>query len=402
MLAAVGAAACGDNTLAIGPPLAPADSLFIVAHLDDDLIFMQPELATALAAGSATTVYVCSGDPVRGAEHAEHTFEAAMTAYEHATGSSDWDCGYLRVDDTPIHHCRLRDRSVSMIGLDVPDGGRHDEYSASLLHMVENRVASLPILGPIAGRVTTSSLVAELAAIITATAPRELHSLDRAATHGDDHPGHLMTASFALWAAAHAGYDGTVISHRGYNVAVEPANLSDADYAAAKPMLGYFEACYLGCAPCGTECPRLDPSHEIWLRRQYASIAAPADATLRLEAEAAPASCLALADDDSIGLTDCASAAALHLDRDRHLRAGPLCVAAGDANDEPIALAPCAGDPAQYWLLDDEGFVWSGRPPNGVGDMLFDHVRCLQAEAGGRAGAPVCGSRLRPRWRVRP
>lgn len=399
---ALATAACGDNLPGIGSPLAPASSLFIVAHLDDDMIFMQPEIATALVHGSTTTVYVLSGDPVRGREHAEHTFEAAMTAYEHVTGSSDWDCGYADVTGLPVHHCRLRDRPVSMLGLDVPDGGRRGERANSLLDLVENTVPSLPILGPFDGRVTVASLVAELADIIAVTAPNELHTLDVSASHGNDHPGHLMTASFALWAAASAGYPGTIVSHRGYNVANEPANLSDDDYALVKPMLGFFEACYRGCAPCGTECATLVPSHEYWLRRQYASMASPVAVTSRLENEDAPGMCLALTGGTSIGLADCATAAPLRLDDDRHLRTAGLCAVSASDNDDAITLAPCADDPAQYWLLDDEGFLANGRPPVGITDMYFDHVRCLFAGRGTLAGAPVCGSRLRPRWHRMP
>jgi len=397
-LVVLATAACGDNLPGIGPPLAPADSLFIVAHLDDDMIFMQPELATALAHGSMTTVYVSSGDPVRGRDHAEHTFEAAMTAYEHVAGSSDWDCGYVDVTGLPVHHCRLRDRPVSMVGLDVTGGGRYGERADSLLHLVESTVPSLPILGPFDGQVTTASLIAELADIVTVTAPHELHTLDVSASHGDDHAGHLIVASFALWAAASAGYPGTIVAHRGYNVASEPANLSDADYAFVKPMLGYFEACYGGCAPCGMECATLDPSHDTWLRRQYAAIASPVTVAGRFESEDAPGACLALIEGMSIGLADCAAAAPLRLDDDRHLRATGLCAASASGNDDAITLAPCTDDPAQYWLLDDEGFLANGRPPVGVAEMYYDHVRCLAAAPGALAGAPICGSRVHPRW----
>jgi len=375
--------------------------MFIVAHLDDDMIFMQPELATALASGSVTTVYVSSGDPVFGLARAEHTFEAAMTAYEHVTGSSDWDCGYLLVTEVPVHHCRLRDRPVSMIGLDVPDGGRYGERPDSLLHLVEHAVPSLPVLGALGGRVTADALITELAEIVAVTAPHELHTLDIAGNHGDDHAGHLITAGFALWAAARAGYAGMLVSHRGYNVANEVANLSDADYALVKPMLGYFEACYRRCAPCGTECAVLDSSHESWLRRQYASIASPVTEVAELGSDDAPGACLGIDGDASLGLTDCTNPAALHLDDDRHLRAGELCAASASGIDDVVTLMPCANDPAQYWLLDDEGFVANGRPPLGEADMYFDHVRCLHAAPGTPAGAPVCGSRLHPRWHRR-
>ena len=401
-LAVLAGCALGDDLPGLGPPLAQADLLAIVAHLDDDMLFMQPELATALARGSVTTVYVLSGDPVHGAAGAAHTFAATMTAYEHAAGSSDWECGYITVAHRPAHHCRLRDRPVSMIGLDIPDGGRYDEREASLVHLVQGIAPSLPLLGPFGGRVTMNVVIDELAEIITASAPGVLHTLDLSATHGDDHPGHLMVASFALWGAASARYAGTIVSHRGYSVTDEPATLSDADYALAKPMMGYFEACYRGCAPCGQECATLDDSHETWLRRQYSTVSRGTVSGQLASAEVAGA-CLAVSGDGGLGLADCGSSAALQLGDDQRLHAGTLCATTAVYNDEPLALAACADDPAQYWRIDDEGLVSNGSPPRRAQDidMQFDHVRCLAAGGHGHAGSPVCGRGRRPRWHVK-
>ena len=62
---------CGDNIAPIGPPLEHADTVFVVGHSDDDLIFMQPALIDALhGRGSVATIYVTTGDPVKGLEHA--------------------------------------------------------------------------------------------------------------------------------------------------------------------------------------------------------------------------------------------------------------------------------------------------------------------------------------------
>jgi hypothetical protein len=395
-------AACGDNLMPdhgvpVGPPLAPADRLMIVAHLDDDMIFMQPELVDALAHGSVTTVYVLSGDPVHGTRGAERSFAAARTAYEHAAGAEDWDCGYISIADLPARHCRLIARPVSMITLGVPDGGRRDERRESLLHLVEGAVPSLALQAPLPGQITRDALVDELAEVITATAPRELHTLDIAATHGDDHPGHMITASFALWASAKAAFAGTLVSHRGYNVAREPVSLSEADYARAKPMVGYFEACYRGCGPCGSECPTLDKSHDEWLRRQY-STRSRVPAPGRLASVERPGSCLAAAPSGALGLAGCTSDQALQLGDDNHLHAGALCAASPAEAAGRVTLVACADDPAQYWRLDEEGLVANGRPPAAAAgvDMYYDHMRCLDAGA----GTPLCGSHLQPRWQL--
>ena len=171
-----------------------------------------------------TTVYVSSGDPVKGDEHAEHTFEAAMTAYASVTGSSDWDCGYLTVAGSPVHHCRLRDRPVSMIGLDTADGGLVGQYPESLLHLVEGGSPTISILGPLRGRATVDSIADSLAEIIVATAPAQIDTLDLAADHGRDHSEPPVHGELrAVGRAARMRYEGPIRWHRGYNVELERA-----------------------------------------------------------------------------------------------------------------------------------------------------------------------------------
>jgi hypothetical protein len=410
-----GAPGCGDDLQGPAPPLAPADRLVIVAHLDDDLIFMQPEVHDAVASGSVTTVYVSSGDPVKGDGVALHTFGAAMMAYTSAAGSHDWDCGFGLVAGSPVHHCRLRDRPVSMIGLDTADGGTDGEFRESPLHLVEGLVPSIAILGQLRGRATVDSITAELAEIIAVTAPSQIDTLDLAATHGSDHSGHMFAATFALWAAARAGYDGPMRWHRGYNVGDFPPTLADSDYVRVKPMLGYFEACYFGCAPCGTSCATLAKGHDDDLQRQYWTAREPIAAAGGLALEDG-ARCVSVTAEGALVLADCAGAAALRLDADGHLMLASASAPASDARcltsqagtDDPVVLAPCQATPAQYWIVDGDGVVWNGLPPRPTADMAYNHVRCLSTDAvGGGASppgpsaitAPICGARLHPHWR---
>lgn len=360
-------AACGDNIPGTnGPALVPADHLFIGAHLDDDTIFMQPEVVDAARDGSLTTVFVASGSG------GQATFEYAMRAYAAVAGSSLWDCGYIDVEGAPVHHCRLRDRPVSLVGLDLPDGGIEGAKPESLLHLVQGDIDALPILGPIGGRATGATIIRELAAIIAATEPAEIHTLDAGATHGRDHSSHMLAASFAVWAMARVGFAGPVRWHRGYSVADQPLSFDGAPYDASKWMVGFFDACYFGCAPCGTSCETLDPSHQWWLHRQYSS-------ARQLEAT---------------GDLDDGTQTIGHytLGRDGHLATAGGCL--GSTIGGGIELAACAPVPEQYWLYDDEGALWNGRPPEPSADMAYDHVRCLVAD-----GAPICGSRLIAHWR---
>jgi hypothetical protein len=294
---------------------------------------------------------------------------------------------------------------------------------------VEGLVPDLPILGRIEGRATVASIVAELSEVIALTRPAEIHALDLASTHGYDHSGHLFSAAFAFWAAADARYAGPIRWHRGYSVEHEPVNLSDADYAAVQPMIGYFEACYTRCGPCGTACPTINADHDEWLRRQYSSTRSPLTARGALALDAGTCASLAggqVEPSESGGrdpagaaggaggeaprgivLADCAAAPTVELDAGGHLAIGGGCLASGPGNDDPVALEPCQDTPAQYWVVDSDGLIWNGRPPqalpcmDGSSCMNFDHVRCLGPGAlpGATLAAPVCGSLLQPHWR---
>jgi len=395
---------CGDNIPDPegGPPLVPARALVVNAHFDDDIILMAPALQDALAAGSVTALYVFSGDLRYGDGHARHAFGAAQVAWGAMVGSSAWDCGYLSVAGAPAHHCRLRDRPISLISLDIPDGGIDAEAAWSPLHVFEGDPPSIAIRGEIGGTATPETITATLAALIEATAPAQIDALDLAATHGRDHSSHMFASSYAFWGAARLGYPGPIRWHRGYNVDVEPRTLDGEDYAAAHEMLGYFDACYTGCGPCGTSCSNPDPQHECWMSRQYSFTRSPVAASGPLALQAAPALCVS-ASPAGITVADCATADAVELDAGGHLHLAGLdgvCLASPLDPAGAVVLVPCATAPEQYWASDSEGHLWNGRRPGGAPGMDYDHVRCLNAEpqAGAAVTAPVCGSRLHPTW----
>jgi len=406
-LCALWVAGCGDNLSSpkVGPPIEPSEQLFVNAHYDDDMIFMQPELLHGVEAGSTTTLYVYSGDPIHGQGRQWHSFRAAKVAYSSATGSTDWDCGYLVVRGSPVHHCRLRDRSISLIALDLPDGGIEGTYDVSPLHLAQDDVTSVPILGARGGIATKETIVAELAALITAIDPVQIHALDLAGTHGREHVSHLFSSSFAFWGAARAGYQGAIRWHRAYSVDGEAITLDDADYQAVKPMLGYFWACYAGCAPCGTSCATLDPTHDVRLRRRYSATRSLVDTSGTLSLDDDPALCLSVAA-GVVVIADCAGATQVQLDPSGHLRipgdggAAERCLASPPGAADPVVLEACDDTPEQYWAADSEHHVWNGRPPDAAPEMYYDHVRCLNAapQPGAVLAAPICGSRLHPTW----
>jgi hypothetical protein len=391
--------ACGNNIVVDDASLQPADMLFVAAHFDDDEIFMQPELANAIEAGRPiTTVFVTSGDPIHGVGRELHVFEAARVAYGKMAGADDWQCGYTMITGLPVRQCRLPDQGISLLALDVPDGGiEGTDNRNSLLHLLDGKVDAMPLLGQIGGyTITRDQLIDELGAIITATAPAEIHTLDIGGTHGYDNSSHVLSASFVLWAAASVGFTGDIRTHRGYNVAADAPTFTDGtDYARAAYMLGFFDACYLGCGPCGTSCVELDVSHHAWLQRQYSTPRMLAGSGVL--ALAKDASECATANGNSLVLGECPGASPMSLAPNGHLEVAGGCIAAND--DGSVTIAACAATPAQYWLLDGEGNLWNGQPVH-ISIDTYHPARCLHAEDAPSAAvtAPICGLGAHTSW----
>lgn len=343
-------AACGDNVPAAGPLVLPASTLFVSAHAGDDLAFMQPQLLDAIQSGGVAAIYFGS-------------LTDAKPGFERAAGAHAWECGYV-LQAAPVEHCRLIDRDVALIGLDLPVGDEGDDDQA-LVKLAQG--GELDIDGVVGGTATKDSVASTLDKLLMSIAPHDVHALDLAGTHGDDHSAHVMSAAFLMWGTSRSGLGARIAFHRGDNVADEAPNLSDADYAAAAVMLPPFA----------------DDDHQTWLRRQY-GYARRATVQGKLSQDG---KCLGVAS-GVVAMIDCAAAPQFLLDASGALSTGGACLAASDAG---VAAATCNGDISERWWMDSEGAIWSASPPSDP--TLGDHLRCLAG-----ASTATCGVDLHPVW----
>ncbi|HEY0254496.1 MAG TPA: PIG-L family deacetylase, partial [Kofleriaceae bacterium] len=85
LLALLVLCACGDNAIPIGDPIAASSDVVIVAHEDDDLYFMQPDLVEAIQSGkSVTSIYVTAGNDNFGPKESDIRYAGLRYAYGHA------------------------------------------------------------------------------------------------------------------------------------------------------------------------------------------------------------------------------------------------------------------------------------------------------------------------------
>ena len=198
-------AGCGDNVLgatpyAPGPVLAPAADLAVIAHQDDDLLFMQPDVIEAVRRGhGVTNVYVTAGNASKGTLAADIRYEGLKQAYGAAAGSFDWTCGYIAIDDHIAQHCRLEAQRVSLVFLAYPDGLVRGEKPTSLLHLWQGDVDTVETIAPLTATYDRDGLLDTLAEIVRQTQPRVVHTLEIAGTHGsDEHADHMVVGAATL------------------------------------------------------------------------------------------------------------------------------------------------------------------------------------------------------------
>jgi LmbE family N-acetylglucosaminyl deacetylase len=355
---------------------APSRELVVVAHQDDDMLFMQPHLFERVRDRSPTTiVYVTAGDDGQGIARAEARARAARFAYGTAADSQAWTCGAIAIAGHAAMRCTLEgdaEGAIDLVFLGYPDGGVVGEHPQSLLHLWDGSIDRAITIAEPPASYARDELVDAVAAIIDDRQPSIIHTLEIAATHGDDHSDHMFVGALVELAAARSRSPAPLVAHRGYNVSYDPPNLDEATFAESSLLMRAYLACMSSCGTCETPCETIeDPRYVSFLHRSY-SVATRSAARGRL---------------DGIDVV---------LDARGLLHAGGECLEAAGAL---VTTSACTQDPAHHFRLDAEGHLWSGLPPPPAADMQYDHESCVVSEDG-RLHVARCGASRDARWQL--
>jgi len=292
--AAVGAALSGcamsvDAAHQVALVVVPAictsanSSMNIVAHEDDDILFMNPPTYTDVAAGRClTTVYLTAGDDGQGASYWHGREEGAMAAYaEMARVRNSWTTTTLRTASGQAAVTRTLDgTNVRLVFLRLPTGspgGRGiDHYEClSKLH-----AGTIPAVLAVDGIATYSSasLRTTLTGLMTRLHPSVVRTLDYADPYGDgDHPDHHNAAYYAYEAARSYAAPHRLQGFRGYPMTRLPANQSDADAARKLAIFLAYSAHDSHACQTPAAC-RQDRTYWPWMFRAYQVSGPPAPA----------------------------------------------------------------------------------------------------------------------------
>ena len=150
------AASCGAS-----PVLPPSHDLVVVAHQDDDLLFMQPDLWNVIRHRQPVTIlYVTAGDAGAGVGNAVSRITASKAAYGWIGGSQDWRSRWIDLAGQVAQRCDLPAADITLVFLGYPDGGVRGERPSSLLRLWEGAIDHADTVAERVARYDRAGLIA--------------------------------------------------------------------------------------------------------------------------------------------------------------------------------------------------------------------------------------------------
>lgn len=213
--------------------------LNVVAHQDDDLLFINPAISDAIAAGKCVrTLYVTAGNGAQGKNYMQNREDGAIAAYNIMLGGdAAWYYKKEVMSETLsiLTAAPVNNDSVSLIFLRLPDGnldgnGFAGTKGSSIQKLWSGKISSI---SPIDSKIslTRTELLQKLTTIMRAYQPTVINS-QTADSPGGDHSDHRTTGLLTMVAVRR--YVSSQAQHRvitnyfvGYPSRTMPANLSE-------------------------------------------------------------------------------------------------------------------------------------------------------------------------------
>lgn len=253
-------------------------TMSVVAHPDDDLLFINPDLMNDYDAGRClVTVYVTAGDAGRPLHdyYVESREDGIREAYATMAGLPDrWT-----QDNVPAGMRTLRSFTLNgtptplgarVIFMRLPDGiagGGSTTYDhQSLLKLLRGQISTITAVDGTASY-SEQDLVTTLTALIELYHPTTVRTLDVAST-GSDHSDHETVARYVRNATLVAAPSPELVSYRGYQMIEQPRNLSSAEHARKRDIVAHYVR-HEDCRPAACPPPPSMPGYEDETWRKY-------------------------------------------------------------------------------------------------------------------------------------
>ena len=220
----------------------------VVAHMDDDLFFVDPAISTAARAGACvTTVFVIGGSSGAGFDHVPTRELASMTAYARMFGvASTWTSDLISVGDVRLKRASLATQpNLSLVFMRLPGGNvRGGEAPLSRLFDDASAVqASWSYTDSESGgtnEFTRSTLISTVTSLIDGFGATEVAALNPDTIPYVEHPDHIYSARLTREALRLISTNIPVKYHETYPTSIRPANVKPTDVQLKRDLLGAY------------------------------------------------------------------------------------------------------------------------------------------------------------------
>src|SRR5262245_21595945 len=245
----------------------------VVAHQDDDLLFLSPDLIHDIQAGRCVrTVYVTNGVSDGDQAYMEQRENGVKAAYAQMAGvANTWTTGDAGISGHPILLLTLNGNpSVSLLFMRLPQGewgAPFNPNSPTLRNLWSGTITSVQAQGG-TSTYTKTQLISTLATLMTNFQPDTVRTQDYVGAFGDDdHDDHHAASYFAR--QAHLAYAGshTFIGYQDYETQNRAQNVTGADLTAKTNAL--YTYLNFDEGPCGHPPNCGNNEYSAWLKRQY-------------------------------------------------------------------------------------------------------------------------------------
>jgi len=329
---------------------AGSPGLYVVAHPDDELLFINPDLENDILAGRPVrVVFVTSGD--QSGPYLEREAAVLAAGAGMANVANTWSCTTATYAGKALNSCTLSGNPlVKYQFMRLDDSLVMNVFNGSTIGTSDN-----------SSTYNQAQTLAVLTAIQAEVQPTRILTLDGTNGFGDvEHPDHIATGYFMLDVARSDGVNRQITMYRGYTMysgvgsayAPEPRNLSTAVHDEKLRIANIYNAAISS----GQLIPPGDIYDE-WCWRQY-TIAATPGGPAPIHAGGGP--CLqptSTADGAALTTATCdGSAKQLWTSQANGLVVGlgGKCLGV-DPNQITAVLKTCDGSDIQRWSLLSDG-----------------------------------------------
>ncbi len=215
-------------------------TLNIVAHEDDDLLFLSPDLLHAIQAGrTVRTLFLTAGDSGAGADYWQSRESGVQAAYAQMCGvANSWTQTDAGITDCPIPIFTLSGHpSVSLAFMRLPDGnsnglGFSSTRHESLQHLWTGSISTIDTING-SSSYSKATLTSTLTNLMVSFQPDQINTQDYAGTYDDgDHSDHHSVAYFVLAAAQQYTSPHSLTAYESYTIYSRLANVTGTDLTA--------------------------------------------------------------------------------------------------------------------------------------------------------------------------